>query len=182
MWCTRICHTPRWPRKQTPGGRSGNSPANVAGPDCSSIRYVVPYGGLERGNRTASSVSGDGESLTVLTQGNRRSPAAHASDPEALAGSPHVGGKRRPAGTLSVIVSGGDGMTRYQHRGRRRSRMLKPHGQLCMNCWRARLATMNDAHPPEYARHGIIGRGQTRNLPRPSPSVRAPVCENRVAA
>ena len=44
-------------------------------------------------------------------------------------------------------------MTCYQHRAHRRSRMLKPHAQLCMNCWRARNATVKGAPPVRAAWH-----------------------------
>jgi hypothetical protein len=58
-------------------------------------------------------------------------------------------------------------MTLYQHHARQHSTMLKPHSQLCMNCWRARQATV-DGMSPGHARRGNLG--QPRNLPRPSPS------------
>ena len=44
-------------------------------------------------------------------------------------------------------------MTCYQHRAHRRSRMLKPHAQLCMNCWRARQAPVNGAPRVRAAWH-----------------------------
>ena len=73
------------------------------------------------------------------------SPGGQPVGTEALAARHTCVASGRPTGALSVILSGADGMTPYQHHAARRSGMLKPHAQLCMNCWRARHATVNGA-------------------------------------